>query len=196
AHAAEVDAQPLDLTGIPEALTWADAAIVALRTRGPVVHAADVAPREAERPLLIVDLSLPRAVATDVDDVAGVNLRAIDDLVANEGRRSRWDADEREQVEDLVGQAVRDHTLRTQQPDALRTLASLRMHADGIRRTQLAHTLRRMPELDAEARWALDALTRSIVNRLLHEPTMRLKSETDDELAQQVREMFGLMRDP
>ena len=69
------------------------------------------------------------------------------------------------------------------------------MQADGIRRARLAHTLRRLPHLDDETRWAIDALTRSLVNRLLHEPTMRLKADADGDVAGQVRSLFGLAAD-
>jgi glutamyl-tRNA reductase len=65
------------------------------------------------------------------------------------------------------------------------------MQADGIRRAQLARTFQRLPHLDDEARWTVDALTRAIVNRLLHAPTMRLKGERGNEAAARA-EVFGI----
>jgi glutamyl-tRNA reductase len=192
AHAAQVGAEPLLLAGIPRALDWADAAIVGLRTRTALIGVGDIAPRRPDRPLLIVDLSLPRAVEAAVDEIAGVTLRNVDHLATNEGRHSRWDAEGRARVERLVQQALADYTALTERSDAAATLAALRIQADGIRRAQLARTLRRLPHLDAEARWALDALTRAIVNRVLHEPTMRLKGDADGAVAEQVRAVFNL----
>jgi glutamyl-tRNA reductase len=195
AHAAQVGAEPLLLADIPRALDWADAAVVGLRTRTALVGAGNIAPRPDDRPLLIVDLSLPRAIEAAAGDVTGVTLRNVDHLTTNEGRHSRWDAEGRARVERLVQQALADYTALTERSDAAATLAALRIQADGIRRAQLERTLRRLPHLDAEARWALDALTRAIVNRVLHEPTMRLKGDIDGAVTEQVRAVFGMMRD-
>ena len=192
AHAAEVRARPALLADLPDALTRADAAIVALRTRTPLVTQRHVATRPPERPLLILDLSLPRAVEPMVATVAGVTLRDVDQIATNEGNLGRWDADDRARVEGLVDQAVREFACRQDRSDAFSTLAALRMQADGIRRAQVARTLRRLPDLDPEARWAVDALSRAIVNRLLHTMTHRLKGDDADEFAAQVRQVFGM----
>jgi glutamyl-tRNA reductase len=193
AHAAEFDARPLTLDHLTDAFAWSDAAIVGLRVRRPVVEAAHVAGRAPDRGLLVVDLSLPRAVDESVARVAGVTLRNVDHLNGAEGAaRSRWDADGRRRVERLVDAAVEEYDQLMERSDAITTLAQLRIRADGVRRAQLARTLRRLPHLDAETRWAVDALTRAIVNRLLHDPTMRLKAEDGARTADQVRDLFGL----
>ncbi|MGE0540637.1 MAG: hypothetical protein AB7R89_10700 [Dehalococcoidia bacterium] len=192
AHAAQVDAQPLSLAEIPAALAWADAAIVGLRTRVPLINAGSIAPRDPEHPLLVVDLSLPRAVEHAVGAIPGVSLRDVDHLSSEERGHSRWDADDRDRIESLVERALADHTALTHRTDAEATLAALRIQADGVRRAQLDRTLRQLPQLDAEARWVLDALTRAIVNRVLHAPTMQLKGADGEAIAAQVREVFGL----
>lgn len=193
-RAAEFDARPLLLDDLPTALNEADAAIVALRSPRALVCADVILPRPPHRPLLIVDLSMPRAVDGAAASVAGVRLIDVDGVTAGEGRPSRWDAAERVRVERLVDEAVRELATREVQSDAAATLAALRMEADGIRRTLLARTLRRLPDLDAEARWAIDALSRALVNRVLHEPTLRLRADADDSVAPLVRDLFG-MRD-
>ncbi len=190
AHAAALDARPLDLAGIPAALDRADAAVVGLRTRATVIAAGHLAPRPPDRPLMLVDLSVPRAVDAAVARLPGVTFRDVDDLGDGEGGHTRWDAGGRGDVERLVERAVQDFGARTERTDAAATLAALRIQADGIRRRQLAHTLRRLPHLDDEARWAIDALTRSIVNRLLHDPTMRLKADTSGDAVRHIHEMF------
>lgn len=191
-HAAQVDARPLTLEEIPAALAWADAAVVGLRTRAPLIGIGQVPARSVYRPLLIVDLSLPRAVEPAVGTLPGVSLRDVDHLAGAERGHTRWDRHDRERIELLVERALEDHAALTHQTDATATLAALHIQADGIRRAQLDRTLRRLPHLDAEARWVLDALTRAIVNRVLHAPTMQLKSDNKDETAAQVRQVFGL----
>lgn len=190
-HAAQVDARPLGLPELPGALAWADATVVGLRTRRALIGAADLSPRPAQRPLLIVDLSLPRAVAAEAGDVPGVTLRNVDHLSGAEGHGSRWDATGRRRVDTLIERALDDWTALTERSDALATLTALRIQADGIRRAQLARTLRRLPQLDDEARWAVDALTRAIVNRILHEPTLQLRADAEGAV-EQVRAAFGM----
>jgi len=193
-HAQRLQAEPVGLDGIPAALARADAAIVGLRTPRTLIEARDIAPRTEAAPLFIVDLSVPRAVDAAVGELPGVELRNVDQLSVGEGPRGRWSLDERARVEDLVERAVTEHAEVAERPDGVRTLAALRMEAEGIRRRQLARALRRLPELDDEAQQAVDALTRSIVNRLLHEPTMRLRADPHGEPARQVRELFGFER--
>ncbi len=189
-HAGRLDAHPMSLDGIPEALASADGAIVGLRTRRTLIGPEHVAPRPAGRPLLIVDLSVPRAVKDAVGGIPGVALRNVDDLGGGEGTNGRWDAEGRSRVEALVAAARQEFVARTERSDAAETLAALRSRADGIRRAQLARTLRRLPHLDDETRWTIDALTRAIVNRVLHEPTLRLRADANGEVARQVRSIF------
>jgi glutamyl-tRNA reductase len=190
AHAAALDARPLTLADIPSTLVHADAAIAGLRTPRTLIHAADIPARDPSRPLLVVDLSVPRAVEEAVAALPGVTLRDVDQLGAGEGSPGRWTAGEHVQVEGLVEEAVVEHVSGADRAGTAAALAALRMHADGIRRAQLERTLRRLPHLDEESRWVIDALTRAIVNRVLHEPTLRLKADTDGAVRRQVQDLF------
>ncbi len=189
-HAAQLSATPLALSDIPAALGRADAAVFGLRTPRPLLDAVDVAPRAPERPLLLVDLSVPRAVDAAVGRVPGVTLHDVDALGDVAGGCGRWDAAGLVQVEQLAADAAAAFS-REALPAAA-TLTALRLQADGIRRTQLARTMRRLPHLDGETVEAIDALTRAIVNRLLHEPTLRLKADHEGALSRQVDELFGM----
>lgn len=191
-HAGQIHATPALLDELPNLLTWADAAIVALRAPSPLLTAANVPARAGDQPLVIVDLSLPRAVAASAGDVPGVRLLNVDQLTTGGDRRSRWDRAALAEVERLVARAVQDHAALVERPDALTTLVTLRLQADAVRRAQLARTVRRLPHLDGEALAAVDAMTRAIVNRLLHEPTLRLRADADGTTVNGVRELFGL----
>ena len=191
-HAAALHARPLDLASIPDALARADAAIIALRTSRAIFGTEEIEARPADRPLVLIDLSVPRAVDGAVAALAGVRLLDVDTLAGGEGAYSRWDASSREQVEEMVARAVHDWSARTEQTDADATLTALRVRADGIRRRQVDLTLRRLPHLDGEARWMIEALSHAIVNKLLHEPTHRLKGDQDGHTAQQIRALFGM----
>ncbi len=190
AHAAALGARPLALADVPAVLSHVDAAVVALRTPRMLFGAEQVAPRPAGRPLLIVDLSVPRAVDPAVEMRDGVRLLDVDGVAAGEGRPARWGPAERARVEAIAEEAVQAFCARAHRSDAEATLAALRLQAEGVRRTLLERTLRRLPGLDDEARWRIDALTRALVNRLLHEPTLRLRADTDGTVARQVQALF------
>jgi glutamyl-tRNA reductase len=191
-RAAELGARPLDLVGVPAALAWADAAIVALRTTRAMFTADAIAAHTGDRPLVLIDLSVPRAVDEAVARLPGVRMLNVDDVGAGEGTFTRWDTRGRERVETLVARAVADFSALRERGDAAGTLTALRVRAEGIRRRQLTQTLRRLPDLDDQARWAIEALSHAIVNKLLHEPTMRLKSDPNGGTARQVQELFGM----
>ena len=194
AHAAELGAQPLELAAIAEALGRADAAVIGLRTSRPLIGPDSVPPRAPERPLLLVDLSVPRAVDGTVARMPGVRVLDVDQLAPGDAGCIRWDAAARARVEELAARALQDYVACTEQSDATATLAALRLQAEAIRQRQLTQTLRRLPHLDDEARWAIDALTRAIVNRVLHEPTMQLRADADGSTAEHVRALFGMER--
>lgn len=193
-HASRLRAKALTLADLPDALERADAAVFGLRTPHTVIAAGQIAARPPERPLLLVDLSVPRAVDAAAGGVTGVTLHDVDALGTMShaaGGCGRWDTAGLAQVEQLAADAAKAFS-RGVMP-AVATLAALRLQADGIRRTQLARTMRRLPQLDGEAIAAIDALTRAIVNRLLHAPTLRLKADHEGELARQVGELFGVL---
>jgi len=190
AHAQQLGARPICLDGIPAALNWADAAVFGLRTPRPIVGPADLAARMPERPLLIVDLSVPRSVEDAVGRQPDVSLYNVDDLGGS--GHGRWDTEGHDEVERVVGRALDGHAALGEGAVAATALATLRMQAERIRRMQLERTLRRLPQLDEQARQAMDAMTRAIVNRLLHDPTMRLKADPHGEPARQLRELFGI----
>lgn len=191
AAARDFAARPALITNLPALLRDVDVAVVALRVARPLVQAADLPARSAERPLLVIDLSVPRAVELPDGPEPGMSLLNVDSL--NPGARGwgRWDTADTARVEALVEKAVRETRTGGACSDTGATLAAWRMRADSIRRRQLEQTLRRLPGLDDEARRTIDALTRSIVNRILHEPTLRLRADQNGDAARQLQALFA-----
>ena len=78
----------------------------------------------------------------------------------------------------------------------VRTVADLRAQAESVRTAELDRFAARLADLDPKERVAVEALTRGIVNKLLHEPTVRLKESPGtpkaDRLADALRTLFGL----
>jgi glutamyl-tRNA reductase len=151
------------------------------------------------RPMVLVDIAVPRDLDATVADVPGVTLYDIDDLervveVNLNGRRVEADRAEGIVVEEAArfGQWRRGLAV-------VPTITSLREKAERIRQSELDKVAGQWNGLSDQDRERIDRLTRSIVNTLLHEPTVRLKDAVDDgdavEHVESVRHLFGLEAD-
>jgi len=173
-------AAPFDAIALE--LIDADLVISATRCPYPILHAEAVRPRE--RPLVLIDIAVPRDLDPEIGNVEGCTLHDIDAL--GEGLVGR-DEDVREAERIVAEEAARfADWLRSR--DAAPAIAALRKHAEEIRSEELARAERRLGELSEHDRRTVETLTAQIVNKLLHAPTVRAKEGA----AEPLRELFGL----
>ena len=151
------------------------------------------------RPLLLIDIAVPRDVDPLVQQIDDVSLYNIDDLqavcVVNLEERQKEVARARE----IVDAEVRAFEAWWESLAVAPTVAALRQRAEQIRRAELQKALGRMGDLSERQRATLEALTSAIVNKLLHQPTTRLKAQCDGQsdgrsadYVRAVRELFAL----
>jgi glutamyl-tRNA reductase len=151
------------------------------------------------RPLLIVDLGVPRNVERSVAQVAEVYVYDVDDLasVVEANRLAR--AREVERGRALVAEAVARLERRTVARRAAPTIRSLRAKLEDIRRAEVARAAAGLRDGSPEARAALDAMSIALVNKILHGPIEALKQAQaapgGRSFRDLVREMFGLGRE-
>ena len=148
------------------------------------------------RPLLIVDIAVPRDVDPAVSGVAGVRLFDMDDISAfaaqaMEGRRL-----EVPKAELIIEAELARYTEVAAERRVAPLVAALRDRAEEIRRAELARFDRRLGSLDEAQARAVEALTRRIVAKLLHDPTVALKSAAGspagDQLGSALQQLFDL----
>ncbi len=171
ARASGHEDMPALLTTVDIIIT-ATAAPHAVLTRELVERAL---PRGRRRPLLIVDIALPRDVEAAVGDVTNVFLYNIDDLqqvvdAALERRRAQVPAAER-----IISEAAEDFWSWYRSLQVVPLIRELRAHAEDIRQREVDKALRAMTGLSEADAAAVDALTRQILAKVLHRPTVRLK---------------------
>jgi glutamyl-tRNA reductase len=178
-----------------EGLEWADIVISSTGAPHTVITAPmarDAMAARPERPLICIDIAVPRDVDPSVRDIPGVRVFDVDDLHdrAGDGMAERRAAIPR--VEAIIEEEVAEFEgwRRTVRVEPL--VRELRQHADAIRRRELERALRRVPTLDDGARDQVERLSVSLMNALLHEPTRRLRDDGNDADAKRVRELFGL----
>jgi glutamyl-tRNA reductase len=150
----------------------------------------------AERPLVIVDIAVPRDVDPSVRQLPGVHYWDLDDL--QEGLRDTLSEREAEvpNAERVVEEAAQNCLADLQQLDVQPLIGELRARAEEIRLSAIERAIRARPGLSAEDQHTLDALSQSLVNKLLHQPMVRLREEAKRGQAagyvMAVRHLFGL----
>lgn len=163
---------------IPDALANCDV-VVTCAGAGETIIRADLvdARTDPSNPLLIVDIAVPRNVDRAVADVNGVTLLNLDDLRdwADRGRAAR--AAEAGRVRDIVAEELERFQFESTARQAAPLVARLHDRAEQIRNSELERFSGRLSELGAVERDAVEALTRSIIAKLLHSPSVRLRHD-------------------
>jgi glutamyl-tRNA reductase len=173
-----VGGRPVSLGELPDVLTSVDVLLTATDSTEVHVERGDVEAvmeRRDGSPLLIVDVAVPRDVDPGARHVPGVTLFDMDDLKRfTEGSRH----ERRREVSRVQGIII-DELERFQTDRTARELSplftALRSRGEEIRAAELERFRAKLDALDPETRNAVDAVTQGIVNKLLHEPTVRLK---------------------
>jgi len=162
-----------------------EAAMVATAMRG----------REA-RPLVLIDLAVPRDVDPAAGDLENVHLFDIDQLRVHV--EASLDARKKEipRAEMLIAEELDRFATWLRETTVQPVIVDLRRKAEAIRRQELERVLRAMDALDDEAVEQLQFFSRALVNKLLHDPTMRLRQGAANGEAEQytalVRSLFAL----
>ncbi|MDW8339823.1 MAG: glutamyl-tRNA reductase, partial [Thermoleophilia bacterium] len=172
------EARVFGLDELEGALGWADVVVTATSSQGQVVDAALVrraAAARPARPLVIVDLAVPSDVEREAGDIDGVRLFDVDDLRAGLDETMAARLREVPRVEAIVEEEVEAFGRRYRELEVEPLVAALRRQAEEIRVRELDRTLRALGDVDPETAERIEHLSRSLVKKLLHEPTTRLR---------------------
>ncbi len=197
--AAAVGGVPLPLGELPCVLPTVDVLLTSAQSASYLLDAEAVegAMRDrAGRPLLVVDVALPRNVDPAVGAVPGVTLLDLADLrsFAEKGRAER--RREAARVAEIVAEEAERHAQEAEERRVAPLVQALHASAERVRCGELEHYRSRLGDLDSRQAEAVDAMTKAIVAKLLHSPTVSLKaasgSAKGDRLAETLAELFGL----
>ena len=166
-------------------LTDADLVLSATRCPYPILHAEAVQPRT--KPLVLVDVAVPRDLDPAIGELEGCTLFDIDALGGGLVGREE---DVREAEEIVAQEAARFAEWRRSR-GAAGAIRDLRRRAETIRAEELARAEPRLAELSPRERKTVETLTAQIVNKLLHAPTVRAKQAGSEPL----RDLFALHED-
>jgi glutamyl-tRNA reductase len=155
--------------------------------------------RRRPGPLVVLDLGVPRDVEPEVRGLPGVVLADLDALRAvletDEGPRR-----EVERVRALIAQETTAYLSGQREARLVPTIRALRARAEQVRQQELAKASTRLAGLDERQRAAVEAVTRGLVNKLLHDPMVRgktLAARPDGDLyVAALRQLYGLDPQP
>jgi glutamyl-tRNA reductase len=191
--------QPIELGGLPTALEQADLLLTSTGAPGVLLEAEDlqaVLPGRGGRPLLVVDIAVPRDVDPAVGRLSGVTLLNMDDLKAFVDAGMAERRREIGAVNEIIAEEVGRFVEVTAQREAAPLVAALRARAEELRQAELARYRGRLSGLDERQREAVEGVTRRVLAKLLHEPTVQLKASAGsgrgDQLAEALRILFDL----
>lgn len=161
------------------ALSQVDVLVCSTSAPHAVVFVEHVRPAlgaRGDRPLCILDIALPRDVDPAVGDLENVFLYNLDDLQAVVSANLERRRGELPTAEQLIGGEVRRFWDWVAGLAAVPVLAEMRAHMEVVRERELADTLRRLQHLPPAERAAIEDLSRKLMNKFLHEPSIRLRA--------------------
>ena len=187
------------LEDLPAQLGAADIGVSGTNSPHHIVEREElelVAAAREYRPLLLIDLAVPRDIDPSCREVTGVVVRDVDDVQQIADRNATGREVESRGAEVIVAAELARFERWLGSLEVLPTVASLRLRADDIVGRVIAENIGRFEDLSHADRIRVEAMARSIASRLLHEPTLRLKRAAEESDAYQqvaaLRELFGL----
>jgi glutamyl-tRNA reductase len=190
ALATQVGGEVVPISGLATALATADLAVAAVTTGHHVVTTDVLKPRE--HPLLLIDLSVPRAIDAECEAVPGVSVRDVDALESlAEAARFAF-ASEVSKVEVLVQSAVEDFSQWTRSRVASRVIGDVQRRADGIRDAELERALRKLGHLSERDLNVIRAMAVGITNKLVHQPIISLRNAESIEDVREIATSQGV----
>ncbi len=202
ALAAEFEGKALAWYRLDEAIGWADAVVFATGAPHIVLSRRDVeeiVQGRSGRPLVLIDIAVPRDIEDTVSTLPGVLYYGIDSLQSVVDANLELRRAVIPLVEHIIGEEIQLFNEWSRGRQVIPVIRELRDWAQNVAQEELQQALRRMPEADERTLRTVNRLVNQLVNRLLHEPTTRLRIKAQEGngggYADTVRHLFDLQGD-
>jgi len=147
-----------------------------------------------QKPVFLIDISVPRNIDPAINDMDNVYLYNVDDLndVVDTNKQERQK--EAEKAEEIVEEEIEIFNKWLSSLDSVPTVVALREKAEVIRKEELERFMNRFPGLGEKERKAVEGLSSAIMNKLIHGPTIALKDDSEDKdvMIAVIRRLYGL----
>ena len=158
-------------------------------------HVQQFLHRRRNRPMFYIDIAVPRDVAPEVNRLEGAFVYDIDDLQSVAASHLNERSREAIQAEAIVQAEVERFASGQQSRIAVPAIVSLQQSMEEMRQAELRRMQSKLQSLSSEQRDAVEALTRGLINKVLHQPLQAMKTaarEGDTRMVETVQQIFGL----
>ncbi len=176
------------------AVTKADIVFTCTSSEHPVLDRDNLKPCLAGRPISLFDISVPRNVHKNVEELEGVNAYTVDDLKEVVAKNQESRRQMAQEAEGILEQELNQFVKWWNSLDTVATISSLRTKVEAIREQELEKALSRLgADFSDKHRSVVEALSRGIVNKILHDPMTQLRAQEDAESRKQAMETLQVL---
>jgi glutamyl-tRNA reductase len=193
--AADLGGEPVAFEHLTRAMSEADIVISSSAAPDFLIGRREVAEATAGRngrPLLLIDIAVPRDIDPEAGSLPSVHLYDIDDLQGLVERNMDARRREATKVERIVEEGVERFVDWQRGLGVVPTVAALRARAESVRDAELKRTIKRLNGLSPEQRHSVEAMATALVKKLLHDPISRLKGDDGERYVAAARDLFSL----
>ena len=133
------------------------------------------------KPIFFIDIAVPRDIEPDVNDLENVYLYDIDDLQGVVSANIKEREKEAKNAMNFISQEVTKFNNWVGALDAVPTIVEIRKKAENIRKQEVEKTLKKISHLSEDEKQLLRQMSSSMINKILHKPTIKLKQKTQSE---------------
>ncbi len=146
------------------------------------------------RPVFIIDISVPRNIDPEINDMNNVYLYDVDDLRGVVDTNILERQKEARKAEDIIEEEIETFNKWLSSLDSVPTVIALREKAEAIKKEEIEKLLNRLPEIGEKEKKAIEGLASAIVNKLIHAPTVALKEDSEDKdvMIATIKRLYGL----
>ncbi len=176
----DVDITTGTLDNMLEAVVAADVVFTCTSSTEPILHRTNLEPVCQGRSLLVFDIAVPRNVHSNISEIEAVFAFNVDDLKAVVAQNQESRRQMALEAEALLEEEVDAFMDWLRSLDTVPTISSLRSKVETIREQELEKAMSRLgSEFSEKHRGVVEALTRGIVNKILHDPMTQLRAQRD-----------------
>ncbi len=183
------------LEAIPQVLAHSDIVFTSTASTEPILNRDNLATMLApSQHIMVFDISVPRNVDADVNELPNVQAFNVDDLKAVVAQNHEARRQMAMEAEALLDEEVESFEAWTRSLEAVSTISSLREKVETIRTQELEKALSRLgTEFAEKHQEVIEALTRGIVNKILHDPMVQLRTQQDIEARRQAMQTLSVL---
>lgn len=147
-----------------------------------------------QRPVFIIDISVPRNIDPEINDLANVYLYDIDNLQGIVDTNILERHKEAEKAERIIEEEIETFLRWQSSLDSMPTIVALRDKAEEIKREELDRLLNKLSGLSEKEKEAIEYMASAIINKLIHPPTIALKEDSEDRdiLIATIKRLYGI----